>query len=318
MSRQSIQDTKQLFKGDDAGLDDRQIVMTHSSAHPINRGLGGHSIILRSHEPGQDVFAKKLSAENLLRGVIDDMVQLARQASETGVAPALLEADADQGLLFFEALPNSWNFGTAKAFRNPDLVAKAINAIKTLQGGERLSKQVTLIDRIRDLKHELDEISGKVTTKVYPEFYHLMSDWTDRIENAIKASGFDPVPCKGENNLSDFMIGPGGEVQLVDFDLATNGDPYSDLGVFANEVCRSDDDIHSLLESYSSAPHRAEIARIKAYMVVSAFHLGLWGLVSQLRAPETEIEFFKYGQNQFLRCRAAISRWDLAHDLGIL
>jgi len=54
---------------------------------------------------------------------------------------------------------------------------------------------------------------------------------------------------------------------------------------------------------------------VKLYVVVSAFQLGLWGLVSHLRVPETEIEYQKYGQNQLLYCRSAISRWNIGRLL---
>lgn len=284
-------------------------------AHPINRGLGGTSVLVRPPSSAGLYFAKKLSDEVLGSQTFSSIVSLARQAGSLELAPALLTADEASGVLVFDGLPENWKFGTVKAFRDPDLSGKAASALRALHGTAALSVTMTPFDRIRRLLEELDALATVSGAGIYPEYYHTMLDWTARIETAIEAAGVDLRPCKGENNLSDFMIGPGGDLRLVDFDHAANGDPYADLGVLANEFCRTDEDVSRLIEAYAGVASSAEVARIKLYMVVSAFHLGLWGLVSQLRAPDTEIEFYKYGQNQFLRCRSAISRWDLGRFL---
>ncbi|MEZ5824926.1 MAG: aminoglycoside phosphotransferase family protein [Geminicoccaceae bacterium] len=283
-------------------------------AHPIHRGLGGQSWRIHDRRSGERRFVKKLNPSSLADGVFADIVQLAREAHAPGLAPALLDTDAGSGVLVFEDLPETWHYGMVRDFRGPMLAGTAVEALAALHRSAPLSTATSPFDRIRKLNEELARHAAE-DRGILPEQYRTMSDWVERIEDALTAAGHDPAPCKGECNLSDFMIGPEGQLRLVDFDRAANGDPFADLGIFANEVCRTERDIDGLVEAYCGHAGRAETARTRLYMVVSAFHLGLWGLVSQLREPGTEIEFFKYGQNQFIRCRSALSRWDVG---GIL
>ncbi|MCY4203454.1 MAG: phosphotransferase [Aestuariivita sp.] len=291
------------------------IVEIPPMAHPINRGLGGSSFLVRVPEGSVVYFVKKVS--DVIRASHDFscMVKMAQQSSSLSLTPTLLDSDEAQGLMVFEGLPDTWKYGTTKAFRDPDISNKAAIALKAIHGTEALSKTFTPFDRIRLLVEELDAFAAQNGKRVYPEYFHTMLDWVSRTEMAIKAAGTDLTPCKGENNLSDFMIGQDGDLRLVDFDQAANGDPYSDLGTLANEYCRTDEDVSKLVEDYEGSAIPSVVARVKLYVVVSAFQLGLWGLVSHLRVPETEIEYQKYGQNQLLYCRSAISRWNIGRLL---
>tara|TARA_B100000902_G_scaffold374465_1_gene403445 strand:- start:490 stop:930 length:441 start_codon:yes stop_codon:yes gene_type:complete len=143
----------------------------------------------------------------------------------------------------------------------------------------------------------------------------MMDDYTEKIFELIEKRGFEKAPCKGEVNLSDFMLADGNEIKLVDYDLASNSDAYSDLGYLANEVSRNEEDIKDISYLYNGKNNEYDLARLRLYMIVNAFYLGLWGLVNQLNDPESEIEYYKYGQNQFLRCRYNINRWDLGRLL---
>lgn len=287
-------------------------------AHPINRGLDGTSSVLRGREPGRAFFLKLLNPETTAEACFEDACTIARSAHALGIAPELLAADEEASAFLFDGLTEGWRFGTAKIFRDRDIRLGAVACLKQLHGTDALSAELSVFDRIARLVDELKALAAAAPgngSSVFPEFYHTMCDWMSRIEEAIRASGHDPAPCKVENSLSNFMIGPSGSIRLVDFDRAAMTDPFSDIGAFCNEVCRTDQDIAEIVEAYCGAPHAAALSRMKLYMIASALHLGLWGIVSQYRAPRTEIEFFKYGQNQLIRCRAAISRWDVGQLL---
>ncbi len=286
-------------------------------AHPINRGLDGTSAVLRDRLNGPAMFLKVFSEHTLSEIVFTDTCTAVQTASSLGIAPKIIESVESTGAILFEQLPDDWTFGTVKAFRNPRPRQKAVECLKQFHGTSALTSTTSVFDRIRRLQRDIAafDAARRNDGAVYPEFYHTMHDWVSRIDSAIGTAGHDLAPCRVENSLSNFLVSPADDVKLVDFDRAANADPFSDIGSFCNEVCRTDGDVEELVAAYSGAPKSSELARTKLYMIASAFHLGLWGIVSQYREPGTEIEYFKYGQNQFFRCRAAVSRWDVGRLL---
>lgn len=287
-------------------------------AHPINRGLDGASNLLRGRSTGRTFFLKVLSPETRSESCFKDICTIAQSAHTQGIAPKLIAADDAESALLFDGLTEEWTFGTVKAFRNQETRFNAVDCLKQLHETDALSTRISVFDRIGRLKGELNDFAATMpdsASRIVPEFYHTMRDWMSRIKEAVGASGRDDAPCKVENSLSNFMISASGDIRLVDFDRATMTDPFFDIGVLCNEFCRTDEDIAEIMEAYRGSIHTAELARVKLYMIASAFHLGLWGIVSQYRAPKTQIEFLKYGQNQFLRCRSALARWDVGHLL---
>lgn len=309
---------KRALKAFDDALPDEELIVeaVPGVAHPINRGLDGASNLLRGRSTGRTFFLKVLSPQTSSEACFKDICKIAQSAHASGIAPKLISADDAESALLFDGLTEEWTFGTVRAFRNREVRFNAVDCLKQLHEIDALSTRVSVFDRIGRLKGRLNDLASTMPDsagRIVPELYHTMCDWTSRIIMAIDASGHDDAPCKVENSLSNFMISPSGHIRLVDFDRATMTDPFFDIGVLCNEFCRTDEDIAEIVEAYRGSIHTAELARVKLYMIASAFHLGLWGIVSQYRAPKTQIEFFKYGQNQFLRCRSALARWDVGH-----
>ncbi|MDG2474361.1 MAG: aminoglycoside phosphotransferase family protein [Paracoccaceae bacterium] len=279
-------------------------------AHPINRGLGGKSLLVEDERSLNYYFIKVIKHTSATEESFIDTVNLMETAYEINLAPKLIDFEEEKRFLLVEGLTQDWSFGTVKIFRNTSIIRQAISALKKLHKTQPLKTKRTVFDRINKLKSQLYEFSSKSDRYILPEFYYMMADYNEQIEELIEARGFEVAPCKGELNLSDFMFQPSGELNLVDFDLASNGDPLSDLAYLANEICRDEEDLKHIIFAYTNDNREEDLNRLKLYMIANSFFLGLWGLVEQLRSPASEIEFFKYGQNQFLRCRFNIGRWN--------
>ncbi len=280
-------------------------------AHPINRGLGGTSLLVKNTGANKSYFIKALEANFNKNYSFDDMVNLIEAASNAKITPNLIDYNRELGVLVFEGLSSEWDFGTVKDFRNKRILKDAITVLNKVHKTRLLKETKTVFDRINKLKLELLKISNSSQDNIYPEFYSMIDDYTEKIFELIEVWGFDKVPCKGEVNLSDFMLAEGHNIKLVDYDLASNGDAYSDLGYLANEISRDEEDLKNISYLYTGKNNEHDLLRLKLYMIVNAFYLGLWGLVNQLNDPESEIEYYKYGQNQFLRCRYNINRFEL-------
>ena len=284
-------------------------------AHPINRGLGGTSLVVKNATSNKSYFIKALAADFNENYSFDDMVKLIKAASNKKITPNLIDHNFELGVLVFDGLSSEWDFGTVKDFRNKDVLKGAITALNKVHKTSPLRETKTVFDRINKLKLELLKMSSTSQDNILPEHYTMMDDYTAKIFELIEAWGFEKVPCKGEVNLSDFMLAAGHNIMLVDYDLASNGDAFSDLGYLANEISRDEEDLKNISYLYSGENNEHNLVGLRLYMIVNAFYLGLWGLIKQLNDPKSEIEYYKYGQNQFLRCRYNINRFELGYLL---
>ena len=99
------------------------------------------------------------------------------------------------------------------------------------------------------------------------------------------------------------MIGPGGAVQLVDFDMAANKDPYFDLGSVMVEAFQFAEDCRQVLEIYDGYVSEAHYGRCRLYGIADDLMWALWGFICFAQSPRKEVEFTKYAEWRLLRCR---------------
>ena len=74
------------------------------------------------------------------------------------------------------------------------------------------------------------------------------------------------------------MLGPGGQVMLVDFDCAGMADPHYDVGTVLNEACEADADWDRGLEMAFGSTRPQARHRCRAYAVADDLFWGVWGL----------------------------------------
>ena len=289
-------------------------------AHPMHCGIDGISALVQDEETGTQFFLKVLLAEQALFCDFTATVEASTLAAEARLAPKLIAKDANCGALLYQALTDGWHFAMGPDLRKTTIREVVIKLKKDWHAQPPLSITQTTFERIHVLSKRFtndllndgqDDVASESISIALPEGYAMMHDWITRIESGLAAAGVDSTPCHVENSLSNLMLGPNDQAQLVDFDRAANADPLADIGALCNDYCRSSDDIAQAAEIYAGQANHSIIQRIKLYMIAEDFYWGLWGRACHHLSRRRGIEFYKFGENHFLRCLHRLYAWDV-------
>jgi len=284
-------------------------------AHPMNQGVDGHSGKIGGVN-SETLFLKILSKDQERWARFETTVKMAQNAAIAGPSQQLIASDKVSMAYLFECLDVNWRPAIVLDLRTEQVRNSILVATKKLHGLVRLEQNTSVFQRISELRQHMEAgtphvVSGATIKVTLPESYDRMCAIIDRIALGFVAAATDIAPCHVENSLSNFLIGPSGGVKIVDFDRAANGDPLSDVGALCNEYCRTDRDVAQAVEIYSGRSDSATVARVKLHMILSAFQWGMWGKVSHFSTNRPEIEYYKYGENQFVRCAYHMANWNV-------
>lgn len=284
-------------------------------AHPMNQGLDGHSGKIFGAN-GEAFFLKVLSKDHERWIRLGNAIEMAQHAGDAGLSPRLIASDGPAKAFLFEFLGDNWRPATVLDLRAEKVRETILAATKKLHNLAPLGNNISVIERISELRLHMETgtrhvLTGATIKVTPPENYARVSAVIDRICLGFTAAANESAPCHVENSLSNFLLGPMGSVKIVDFDRAANCDPLSDVGALCNEYCRTDSDVVQAVEIYSGQTGAATVARVKLHMILSAFQWGMWGKVSHFSSNRPEIEYYKYGENQFMRCAYHIDNWNV-------
>lgn len=286
-------------------------------AHPMNQGVDGHAGKI-SGANGEALFLKVLSKDQESWVRVETAAEMAKNAGVAMLSPRLVASDEAAKAFLFEYLGDNWRPAVVRDLRAEEVRETILTATKRLHDLPALGHNTSVIEQISELRLHMDTGTRHVVTGVTikvkpPENYAHLSAVIDRIGLGFAAAACESAPCHAENSVSNFMLGPTGSVKVVDFDRAANCDPLSDIGALCNEYCRTDNDVAQAVEIYAGQPDAATVARVKLHMILSAFQWGVWGKVSHFSSSQPEIEYYKYGENQFMRCAYHIANWNVEH-----
>jgi thiamine kinase-like enzyme len=123
---------------------------------------------------------------------------------------------------------------------------------------------------------------------------------------AIAAGGIDLVPAHGDGNATNVMLGPDGAVRLLDYDAAGSMDPFLDLGSYLVEAHEFDPGAREAFEVFWGRFDERLFNRARLYGVADDLRWGLIGAVLAARSRRVQLEFLKFADWRFLRCRLAV------------
>ncbi|BCP52355.1 aminoglycoside phosphotransferase [Kaistia sp. 32K] len=236
----------------------------------------------------------------------------ARRLHALGFSPEVMGHDPGTGSMLFARLGEGW-----RAARIDDLIPEArvtrlIAMQKAIGQGEPFGRPWSVFDGVAQLRQILgDDVD-------LPDDVDWMLAWMASIREAIEASGVDLKPAHGDPHSSNVMLGPDGAMQLVDFDMAGDVDPYYQLGAQMNELYQFDSQMKPLLEMHDGAFSERAFNRCRAYAAADDLYWALRSLVLELRSPRRGVEFLKYAGWRFLRCRMLLGHPDFEGRLRTL
>lgn len=250
---------------------------------------------------GTSYVLRRLHDEMRAEFDIPAMIAGATAASDLGIGPKIIAADARDGVLLMEHLGAGWRTATMFDFKQPFIRKSVIHAARRLHEAEPI---VRIFDPFAKLKQQIG--SARRAGVSLPDDIDWLEDAVAQIEQACKSIPAERVLCRNDGCSSNVMIHDDGRLMLLDFDQAGMNDPAYDLGVLIAENAEFDDEALVWVEEWSGQADRNMLARAQLYGAIDDL---LWGVMTAIRAHLSKritIEFRKYSEWRFMRARRLI------------
>lgn len=227
-----------------------------------------------------------------------------RQAASLGCTPRVIFADPARRAVLTDLL-DGWRTARIADLRNADVLERVLVSKKKIHSTGTFGARWSVFDRLRVLETERRAAGAEA-----PDDLGWMLGAVNAIQDAIAAAGWNERPAHADGLASNVMIGPRGEIQLVDFDEARNIDPYYELGILLNEVFQSEEEMLPALEMFDGSIRQSSLNRSRLYAIADDLAWGIWGLVMDATSVRRNIEFLQYAYWRLLRCRIALNHPD--------
>jgi len=289
-------------------------------ASPMHRATAREQLRLAGSDGQPTVVVKRIAPE--LRGWINSARSIAAQqrAAALGVAPDVLAADPGQHVHMERWMDTPWRSATLTDLSMPAVLDAVLAAKRRLHTSGPLvcaaaqpgAREPAAIDLAEPGPwHRTAALAAALRAcgiGVPPDLPWLLRQ-AEAAAAAIAACPVTPTLCQGDGSAGNVLISPNLAVQLVDYDLAGNADPWWDLASTLVEACEFDEDWAVALERFDGRVDGGRLARLRLYGMGDDLMWGLWGCLQASVSPRRGIEFFKYGQWRLLRCRQAATSW---------
>jgi len=235
---------------------------------------------------------------------------MAGAAAAAGVAPPLVWADPDRGLMitgFVEGVTL-----TPQGFRErPGAIDRAAGALARLhRSGAVFPFRFELFAMIDDY---LRILAGKDVA--LPEGYHDVVAEAGAVRHALSQHPARPVACHCDPLCENF-IDDGSRVWIVDWEYSGMNDPMWDLGDLSVEAGFDAAQDEKMLAAYfGGEAQAAERGRMVISKAMCDLLWTLWGLI-QLASANPADDFRAYAEARFVRCRALMGTAEFARHLA--
>lgn len=249
---------------------------------------GNHSEVYKHYHPDIDDYVD-----------VGLSIAAATQAGDTGAGPRVLQAWASDRLLAMQHLDRGWRAGGLHDNASPALRQGIIAAKKHFQAGRPLSNDGDIFAEISRAHRAC--VDGKASL---PKNISAFLDFVDRAEIAMALLPVNRVPCHRDGNTANLMIGPTGEVLLVDFDLSANADPYEDIGYHLTELFEREPEARDGFTEWTGFFDEGLFQRAMVYGILDDLRWGLVAASLAATSPRRSLEFAKYASWRLMRYEA--------------
>lgn len=246
----------------------------------------------------------RLGADEVADLVNDEIALLAAtRLADLGFSPRPLGRSLAQRAVFYTLLDAPWRAAKIDDLMQDEPAARLIAMQKSIASGVPFGRAWSVFDGIDQLWAMLQAANATL-----PDDAGWLLRAMAPIRDAIAAAGVDLKPAHGDPHSSNVMIGPNGALQLVDFDMAGDIDPYFQLGVQMNELFQFESQMKPLLEMHDGHVSDGAFNRCRLYAAADDLYWALRSSLLEIRSPRRSVEFLKYAQWRFLRCRMLVGR----------
>lgn len=270
-------------------------------ASPMNQGIDATALRARDAASNESLWVKIADPDAALFADPASVVAAALEAAARRIGPEVLAADPATGDLVMRDLSASHRVATLNRLAEPAIRDALIEARRSFQAGPPLPRTLGVFDHIESLLRRTGDAGVAL-----PQDHAWLLDNCRAVAEAIRAAGIDTVPAHGDGNASNVMIDEAGGVLLIDFDLAANRDPFEDLGSFLVEAHAFDPPAKESFEAFHGSFDERLFNRARLYGVADDLRWGLIGAILAKTSARTDLEFLKYAEWRFLRCRMAM------------
>lgn len=272
-------------------------------ASPAWRGVEGD--IWRATTDDTSIILKHYHEDTSFYVDQDHAMLAAQEAGRLGVGPAVLKSAPDDGLLAISDLADPWVAGGLHHALDKDLRSAVIAQKRTFQRGAKLEKSIGIFDEIEAL-FDITRSESITTHNDIEPFMAFARDASEKMDSL----GRDEAPCHRDGNTANLMVHPEKKIQLIDFDLAANCDPFEDVGAYLVEFFETDGDARSGFEEWHGSFHEGLFQRAMIYGLADDLRWGLIGSIMGRRSDRSTLEFSKYAAWRFLRLQMQAKRSD--------
>ncbi|MEZ5904281.1 MAG: phosphotransferase [Geminicoccaceae bacterium] len=268
-------------------------------ASPMNQGVDATSLRAWDAATGESLWVKIADPDAALFADPASVVAAAREAGTPfGVGPEVVAADPLTGDLVMRDLAGSHRTATLNCSPSPPSAMPCSPPCGPSRPGP--------LCRGRWASSTTSRACLRPAQRASPCRPTMPGSTTSAPRPRPSGPPADTVPAHGDGNASNVMIDEAGGVLLVDFDLAANRDPFEDLGSFLVEANTFDPAARESFEAFHGRFDERLFNRSRLYGVADDLRWGLIGAILARTSARTDLEFLKYAEWRFLRCRMAM------------
>ncbi len=261
---------------------------------PLLDGITNHNYRIES---GDEIYVLRVAGENTAQLGIDRAYEhhCAQAAAAIGVGAEVIAWLPHHRALLTRFLPGRvLSVGDASC---ADVLQRVALALRKLHQSPAVPGEFSAFQTIEQYK------SLAVAAGV-----KLPHDWSAVAEELAalrRATEGCKLACPCHNDLLPAnLIDDGDAVRIIDWEYAGMGDPFFDLGNFAENHCLSTEQERDLLRLYVGQAGRQDWQRLRMMRRVSALREALWGFL-QSGISRLEFDFVAYAQQHLARFRQA-------------